>query len=45
MLYAITRAWLSLSIGIAPDCLAIWLPGQLLGETAIGLISGASPKG
>ncbi|MEI8304598.1 MAG: hypothetical protein WCG13_15015 [Burkholderiales bacterium] len=45
MLHAIAQAWLSLSIGNAPDCLAIWLPGQLLGETAIGLISGASPKG
>jgi EmrB/QacA subfamily drug resistance transporter len=38
VLYAVAQAWLSLSIGKTPDYLAIWLPGQLLGGTAIGLV-------
>ena len=46
VLYAVTQAWLSLSIGKAPDYLSIWLPAQLLTGTAIGLglpaLSGAA---
>jgi MFS family permease len=38
VLYAVAQAWLSLSIGKTPDYLATWLPGQLLGGTAIGLV-------
>ncbi len=38
VLYAVAQAWLSLSIGKTPDYLAAWLPGQLLGGTAIGLV-------
>jgi MFS family permease len=38
VLYAVAQAWLSLSIGKSPDYLATWLPGQLLGGTAIGLV-------
>jgi MFS family permease len=38
VLYAVTQAWLSLSIGKAPDYLSIWLPAQLLTGTAIGLV-------
>lgn len=38
VLYAVTQAWLSLSIGKAPDYLSIWLPGQLLTGIAIGLV-------
>lgn len=41
VLYAVAQAWLSLSIGKAPDYLATWLPGQLLGGTAIGLVGRA----
>ncbi|MEY8689072.1 MAG: MFS transporter [Leptothrix sp. (in: b-proteobacteria)] len=38
VLYAVAQAWLSLSIGKTPDYLVIWLPGQLLGGMAIGLV-------
>ena len=38
VLYAVTQAWLSLSIGKAPNYLSIWLPAQLLTGTAIGLV-------
>jgi len=38
VLYAVTQAWLSLSIGKAPDYLSIWLPAQLLTGIAIGLV-------
>jgi EmrB/QacA subfamily drug resistance transporter len=38
VLYAVAQAWMSLSIGKTPDYLATWLPGQLLGGTAIGLV-------
>lgn len=38
VLYAVAQAWLSLSITRTPDYLSVWLPGQLLGGTAIGLV-------
>jgi MFS family permease len=38
VLYAVAQAWLSLNIGKTPDYLAIWLPGQLLGGTAVGMV-------
>lgn len=38
VLYAVAQAWLSLRIGKTPDYLATWLPGQLLGGIAIGLV-------
>jgi MFS family permease len=38
VLYAVAQAWLTLRIGTTPDYLATWLPGQLLGGTAIGLV-------
>jgi MFS family permease len=38
VLYAAAQAWLCLRIGSAPAYVATWLPGQLLGGTAIGLV-------
>jgi predicted MFS family arabinose efflux permease len=38
MLFSISQAWLSLSIGTTPDYLAVWLPMQFVGGTGIGLV-------
>jgi EmrB/QacA subfamily drug resistance transporter len=38
VLFAISQAWLSLSISKSPDYLAIWLPMQFVGGTGIGLV-------
>lgn len=38
VLYAVAQAWLALRIGTAPDYLLTWLPAQLLGGAAVGLV-------
>ena len=38
VLYALAQAWLGLRIGNTPDYLATWLPAQLLGGAAVGLV-------
>lgn len=38
VLYAVAQAWLSLHIGTTPDYVATWLPAQLLGGAAVGLV-------
>jgi EmrB/QacA subfamily drug resistance transporter len=38
VLYAVAQAWLSLRIGSTPRYLATWLPGQVLGGVAVGLV-------
>lgn len=37
-LYAVAQAWLALRIGTTPDYLLTWLPAQLLGGAAVGLV-------
>lgn len=38
VLYAVAQAWLSARIGSTPSYLATWLPSQLLGGAAVGLV-------
>lgn len=38
VLFAVSQAWLSLSIATTPDYLAIWLPMQIVGGAAVGLV-------
>jgi EmrB/QacA subfamily drug resistance transporter len=38
VLYAVAQGWLSLRVGVTPDYLLTWLPAQLLGGAAVGLV-------
>lgn len=38
VLYAVAQGWLALRIGTTPDFVLTWLPAQLLGGTAVGLV-------
>jgi hypothetical protein len=38
LLYALAQAWLVLRLDRVPDFLGIWLPAQLLGGVAVGLV-------
>jgi EmrB/QacA subfamily drug resistance transporter len=38
ILYAIANGWYALRLTANPDYLGVWLPGQLLGGTAVGLV-------
>lgn len=40
-LFALAQVWYRLRLGVAPDYFLVWLPGQLLGGAAIGLLSPA----
>ncbi len=38
LLFFLSNAWLALRIGAEPEYLATWLPGQILGGIAVGLL-------
>jgi EmrB/QacA subfamily drug resistance transporter len=38
VLYAIANGWYALRLGAQSDYLRVWLPGQLMGGTAVGLL-------
>jgi EmrB/QacA subfamily drug resistance transporter len=38
VLYALAQAWLALRLGDRPDFLGTWLPAQLVGGVAVGLV-------
>lgn len=38
VLYAIANVWYALRLGDQPDYLGVWLPGQLMGGIAVGLL-------
>lgn len=38
LLYALSNLWYAARIGVQPDYLGLWLPGQIVGGIAIGLV-------
>jgi hypothetical protein len=38
LLFAASNIWFALRLGVTPDWLGTWLPGQLVGGAAVGLV-------